>query len=237
MARKTLKSVAYVAIRDAILAGQLRPNTPLSEAQLEEMLGVSRTPIREALQRLADENLISLTPHKGAIVTSVSIDDCQDIFRIRESLEGLAAALCATRMPSEQMESLKLEYDRLAAQAPDEKRMVAFGKALHSALQESNGSRRLIRLLRLLRQEHDRVGLFQLQASGRIRDAFAEHGEILAALQRREPSTAEAAMRRHVRRSADTAIQLMLSAPYRATGLSVDGDLPAREQTGMAAPA
>lgn len=237
MARKTLKSVAYAAIRDAILSGQLRPYTPLSEAQMEEMLGISRTPIREALERLAHENLVILTPHKGATVTGVGLDDCQDIFLIREHLEGLAAALCAVRVPAQQLDPLTAEYDHLVERVSDEIHLVAFGKNLHTVIQECNGSQRLIHLLRMLRQEHDRLGFFQLTASGRIRQAFFEHGDILAALRARNPSDAEAAMRLHVRRSGDTALQLMLVAPHHVHEPPINDVESSALHTKMEAPA
>ncbi len=212
MAGKTpLKAVAYTAIRDAIVSGQLPPATPVSEAQLQQMLGISRTPIREALQRLAAENFITLSPNKGAVVTSISVEDCQDVFAVREMLEGLAASLAARRMPEQELDSLAAEYERLnTTPRPADPEFVAFGLQLHATIQRSSGSPRLTRLLALVKQEIDRLGTYQLTAPGRVEQSFREHGDIIAALRSRDPAAAEAAMRRNVRLSAEAAMRLML---------------------------
>ncbi|MHB1162504.1 MAG: GntR family transcriptional regulator [Chloroflexota bacterium] len=208
-----LKAVAYTAIRDAIVSGKLLPATPVSEAQLQEMLGISRTPIREALQRLAAENLVTLSPNKGAVVTSIGVEDCQDVFAVREMLEGLAASLAARRMPRSELDSLTEEYERLnTRRRPADPELVDFGLRLHATIQRSSGSPRLTRLLALIKQEMERLGSYQLGVAGRIDQSFREHGEIVAALHSADPATAEAAMRRHVRHSAEAAVSLMLDA-------------------------
>jgi len=214
--RATLKSLAYTAIRDAIVSGKLSPATPLSEAELQQMLGMSRTPIREALQRLADEGLVTLTPHKGAVVTGTSVKDCQDVFYVREMLEGLAAALASRRMSDQLLDTLTAEYERVAAlaDAAGEREMISLGRGLHATILEASASPRLQRLMRLVGQEVDRLGTFQLRAKQRVVQAFHEHGEIIAALRARDAGAAEAAMRYHVRRSADTAVRLVLEAGH-----------------------
>ena len=211
--RVSLKAVAYTAIRDAIISGKLSPATPVSEAQLQQMLAISRTPIREALQRLAAENLVTLSPNKGAVVTSIGVEDCQDAFAVREMLEGLATSLAARRMPRPELDSLAAEYERLGRlPSPPESDFVAFGLRLHATIQRTCGSPRLIHLLALIRQEMERLGSYQLKAPGRIKQSFSEHGEIIAVLRSADPARAEAAMRRHVRLSAEAALSLMLEA-------------------------
>ncbi len=129
-------------------------------------------------------------------------------------------------MPEESLSALQREFDRLAS-LPREtanEQMVAFGQQLHATIHKSSGSTRLIRLLRFMSLEINRLGSYQLGAQGRVQQSFSEHGAIIAALRARDAEAAEAAMRRHVRNSAETAIRMLLggrslAGTFRRTGL------------------
>lgn len=216
--RPTLKSLAYVAIRDAILSGSLPSGTPISEPRLQEMLGIGRTPIREALDQLAGENLVSLVPHKGAVVSGISVEDCWDVFLVREALEGLAAALAAQRIPPQQSQTLMAECQAFHRRLDDLELadFAAFGARLHRSIQEGARSPRLSQLLSTMQQQIARLGDYQLGAGGRARESFREHEAITAAIVARDPVAAERAMRFHVRRSAETAVSMLVGADRHA---------------------
>ncbi|MHB1005370.1 MAG: GntR family transcriptional regulator [Chloroflexota bacterium] len=228
--RPTLKSLAHNAIRDAVLSGRLPPGFPISEPQLQEMLGIGRTPIREALEQLAGENLVVLVPHKGAVVPAVKAEDLWDVFLVREALEGLAAALCAQRMPSEEIEALSNTYKDLEGRSSGLRRdeLHAFGARLHHTIKIAARSPHLSQSLSAMNQQIARLGDYQFASGGRPWVSLREHGEIITAIAARDPEVAEAAMRRHVRHSAETAIQLLVGAgtgdaPGLANHLAIQG--------------
>ena len=104
---KPLRDVVFENLREAILEGKLEPGQRLMEVQLAEQLGVSRTPVREAIRKLELEGLVVMLPRKGAYVADVSLKDIIDVLEIRSSLEGLAAYLAADRITEEGIERLK----------------------------------------------------------------------------------------------------------------------------------
>ena len=104
---KPLRDVVFENLREAILEGKLKPGQRLMEVQLAEQLGVSRTPIREAIRKLELEGLVVMLPRKGAYVANMSFKDLIDVLEIRASLEGLAASLAAERRRDEDIEELE----------------------------------------------------------------------------------------------------------------------------------
>ena len=104
---KPLRDVVFENLREAILEGKLEPGQRIMEVQLAEQLGVSRTPVREAIRKLELEGLVVMLPRKGAYVADMSLKDIIDVLEIRSSLEGLAAYLAADRITEEGVERLK----------------------------------------------------------------------------------------------------------------------------------
>ena len=98
---KPLRDVVFENLRGAIVEGRLKPGERLMEVQLAEQLGVSRTPVREAIRKLELEGLVVMLPRKGAYVANMSLKDLIDVLEIRASLEGLAASLAAERITDE----------------------------------------------------------------------------------------------------------------------------------------
>ncbi len=104
---KPLRDVVFENLREAILEGQLKPGQRLMEVQLAEQLGVSRTPVREAIRKLELEGLVVMLPRKGAYVANMSLKDVIDVLEIRSSLEGLAAYLAAERIHEDDVKKLR----------------------------------------------------------------------------------------------------------------------------------
>src|SRR5690606_12292208 len=104
---KPLRELVFEVLREAIITGKLRPGERLMEVQLAEELGVSRTPVREAIRKLELEGLVLMIPRRGAYVAEISMKDIADVFEIRAALEGLAAQLAAERCTPEEIENLE----------------------------------------------------------------------------------------------------------------------------------
>ncbi|WP_117236610.1 GntR family transcriptional regulator [Thermus sediminis] len=201
--RDTLSTQAYRALRRAILARQYPPGTRLVVRELAEALGLSPTPIKEALAALAREGLVQAMPHKGYQVPAPSPRDVREIYELREALEGLAARLAALRGErtlGERLEALLRTQEEAAGRGDLE----AYGDldlAFHRTLWEASGNERL-------RQAAENLnGLVRLLISttaalpGRLPASLVEHGFILEHIRTKDPEGAENAMRHHVRQA------------------------------------
>ena len=111
--QKPLKDLVYLELKHKILTGEIVSQTRLMEIDLSEKMNVSRTPIREAIKRLADDGLVKVEPRRGAYVANISIKDMLDVFEVREDMEGFAAKLAAERINEE--EKLELANDDFTA--------------------------------------------------------------------------------------------------------------------------
>lgn len=188
-------TVDYVVerIRDALLSGRLALGQRLIEADMTQELGISRGPWREAMRRLAAEGVVELVPNRGALVRRLSRQDIIDRFRIRQSLEGLAAALAASRIT----ESGQLERFRAALRQPDGKAPEAPRAAnfrLHRAIAEGAGNPQLLELITQLWGAELRGP----EHGAYWRDSAAEHARIVDAVLAGDAAAAEHAMRQHL---------------------------------------
>lgn len=197
----SLGSQAYQELKRLILEGRLAPGEKINEAELAQALGISRTPIREALNRLAKEGLVNIFPQRGAFVVEFSAKDVEELFLIREKLEGLAAYLAAEKITAKDVE--KLESCVQGFQEPfREKEIKRYAREdfkFHQTIVALSEARRLISLISTL---HDYIRIFRLTTiglSGRMRNSLEEHKRIISALKKKDPPAAERAMREHIR--------------------------------------
>jgi DNA-binding GntR family transcriptional regulator len=194
---------AYTALRGGILDGTYGQGTRLGEVELAEALGVSRTPVREALRRLGSEGLIETLPNKGARVRTWSEGELDDIFDLRALLEGHAAGLAATRASSSQLASMAdivVRMDSATSQggAPDYDLIAGLNDAFHSAVVTASGNSLLPQLAQSLVHIPVVVRTFRRYSPGRLRQSMRQHREVLDALTSRDPAWAEAIMRAHI---------------------------------------
>jgi DNA-binding GntR family transcriptional regulator len=192
---------AYRRIRTAIVQGQLRPGARVTEAQLSHQLGVSKTPIREALMRLHEVGLVDLQKTRGAVVVSYGdlVDEAQEL---REVFEGAATALSATRATEADLAELRRIADRAtdAADRGDGVEFASWDAMFHLKIAECSRNARLDKLIRDTLDVLSAARGGQPAADGLV--ACAEgHARIHAALVRRDPEHAAQEMRRHIRRS------------------------------------
>lgn len=200
------RQLAYDSIREKILSGEFAPGSMLSEAELATLLGISRTPVREALQRLQEDGLATILPRRGALVRILTLPEVREILLVREALEGLAARLATTHMSRAILEGLRAQWqdalDTLEAstlQALDKQ-----GVQFHAVLVEASGNRTLARMLESVRGRIEGTRQIYLHSSGetalrRARLICEEHLRVLDALQAGDADRAEIAMKEHLR--------------------------------------
>ena len=193
---------AYNLVRDAILDGRLVPGSRLSVPEVARQLGISRSPAREAIARVAAEGLAVVEPRRGAVVAWISAESLCDIYEMREVLEGLACRLAAELATSVELEELRVVVaeHRVAVNAGDVAAHVVLDQRFHLKVRLAARNARLGESLDRL-QSLIRIAMNTTRRSrGGMVEAQAEHEEILAALLRRDREGSELAGRRHIRR-------------------------------------
>lgn len=180
--RRLLRDEAYVVLRDAIVSGALAPGEQLRDGELAERVGLSRTPVREALARLTDEGLVESKPHAYTRVTPLDRRDCQDAYVVLRALQELAVREAVPRLTAAQLGAMRTANDRFAAalHAADVDAALSADDAFHGALLSASGNRVLIasveRLLPQIRRL-ERLRFGSLPGRRSIRD----HDEIIRA--------------------------------------------------------
>jgi len=208
-----LASSAYQRVREAILEGEYEPGAPLFEVHLAARMGMSRTPVREALKVLARDGLVEAVPSRGYFVPRRSMDDLRELFELREALEGMAARCAATRASAEEIGQLQALCDRYAAEQ-DWAQWAQVGTAFHNLLLTAAHNERLSTMLDSLKDQIILSRRSALQADERRRDAaIHDHRAIVGAVSARDPDAAEAAARRHVRLTYDASLDSYQRGP------------------------
>jgi DNA-binding GntR family transcriptional regulator len=197
---KPLRELVLEALREAILNGTLQPRERLMEIQLAEELGVSRTPIREALRKLELEGFIIMIPRKGAYVADFSLRDLEDTFEVRKSLEGLAAELCAERATEEEIVEMEqlLQQKAIAIENNDMAQLLEVDTAFHEILYRASRNERLRTIISNLREQIERFRIASLQYPGRMKRSLEEHRAILAAIRARDGKIANHLAQDHI---------------------------------------
>jgi DNA-binding GntR family transcriptional regulator len=200
IAAQTLADHAFDKLVSAIVRGELKPGARISEVTVAQQLGISRGPLREALSRL-EGKLVARTARVGVRVIALSREDLAEHFIMREALEGMACRLAATAMSDAELASLRALLDTHRARTGNKRGYYQRGADddFHLRIARGSGNRKLAAYL--CDELYQPIRIYRFQSSltrGRAQAAFAEHGEILAALDARDPDRAEAAMRRHI---------------------------------------
>lgn len=197
-----LAEQAHLALREAILNHQFPPGTRLSVPEMARRLGISRSPAREAIARVADEGLARMEPNRGAVVTTIRVGDLVEIYSLREVLEGLACRLACERLTQENGAELSsiVEAHEIAVTEGNVERHYELDQRFHGTIRRVAGNGRLSDTLDRL-QGQIRVAMRTThRSSGGMKAAVAEHRAMLDALLNRTPEEAEQAARRHVSR-------------------------------------
>ncbi|WP_366923359.1 GntR family transcriptional regulator [Metallumcola ferriviriculae] len=197
---RPLREIVFETMREAIISGQLRPSERLMEVQLAEEMGVSRTPVREAIRKLELEGFIVMVPRKGAYVAGISTKDIADVFEIRAALESLAAGMAADRITEEEQE----ELERLLVQVADcaangnLEKIIEIDTEFHDCLYRASRNDRLVQIVSNLREQIQRFRTTSLASPGRMKDTLREHKKIVEAISERNASLARELALEHI---------------------------------------
>ena len=185
------------AIEERIVTGEYPPGARLDEVELAEVFGVSRTPIREALIRLAMIHMIEKMPRKGWAVAPASPRRLMEMFEFMAELEALCGGLAARRATPFQLQKLLAAHEASRG-VKDPDQYYRLNEAFHQALYEASGNEFLIEQTLEMQRRARPYRRLQLRAPTRIAESYAEHEEIVAAIQNREEALATEKLRQHV---------------------------------------
>ena len=194
---KPLREMVFESLREAIILGRLKPGERLMEIQLAEEMGVSRTPVREAIRKLELEGFVVMVPRKGAYVAGVSVKDIADVFEVRSALEGLAAGLAAERITEGEMEELEMAILQISG---EEDILTVFkgDAAFHEIIYKASRNQRLTQIITHLQEQINRFRLTSLSVPGRLKIAVDEHKKIVEAISDRNAELANALASEHM---------------------------------------
>lgn len=217
-----LRNLAYRRIRDAILSGRFPCESRINERRLAAEMGISTTPVKDALRRLEAEGLTVTLPRRGTFVTSAVDEKHDELTLIRHALEGVAACLAASKIKPKQAVQLKAAIRMMGrlTRSGDVGALVTANEQFHHLLHDIAANRYLRRVLHVLRDPDRTVSRRVLSDPDERFRAFAEHDAIAEAVLSKDPERADLIMRDHIRRSARV---LAGTAPPNISHLSTSG--------------
>jgi len=206
---KPLREIVFETMREAIIQGSLEPGERLMEIQLAEEMGVSRTPVREAIRKLELEGFVVMVPRKGAYVAGISVKDIVDVFEVRAALEALAGGLAAERATTDELDEME-RASLYIYEAEDGliDNIVERDSDFHDLIYKSSRNQRLIQIITLLKEQIQRFRTTSLSQPGRIKHAVDEHKGIIEAISEHNVEMASLLAREHI----ETALQTFLNA-------------------------
>ena len=195
-----LRDVVFKTLRQAILKGDMVPGERLMEIQLAKKLGVSRTPIREAIRKLELEGLVTMVPRKGAEVAGITEKNLRDVLEVRRALEELAIELACERIHEDMVtELVAAERDfKDATAGSDAIKIAQMDEKFHDIIFQATENDKLVQMLNNLREQMYRYRLEYITDEKTRQTLLAEHEEIINAIQSRQVSQAKSAIRSHI---------------------------------------
>ncbi len=190
---------AYLLIRDQIVTLKLAPGSVIQEARLRQELGLGRTPIREALQRLAHENLVTFVPHRGTFVSDINLTDLHRLTEVRTELEGYAARLAAERATAPDRAHMQVLMSELSTiDEADVHNLLRLDQRIHRLVYQATRNAFLQAILEESFNLSLRIWFLGLDRGVRLKEAVEEHRQLLDAIVSRDAAQAESIMRQHV---------------------------------------
>ncbi|HJA43454.1 MAG TPA: GntR family transcriptional regulator [Candidatus Dorea stercoravium] len=195
-----LRDVVFNTLRQAILRGELKPGERLMEIQLANKLGVSRTPIREAIRKLELEGLVLMIPRKGAEVAEITEKSLRDVLEVRRALEELAVELVCEKITEEQIQDLKdaAEEFKESLESGDITRIAEADVKFHDVIYMATDNQKLIQLLNNLREQMYRYRVEYLKRSDFHQQLIDEHEEIIETIESGQKDRAVQVVCQHV---------------------------------------
>lgn len=204
-----LRDVVFNTLRNAILKGELEPGEKLMEKKLAEKLGVSRTPIREAIRKLELEGLVVMTPRKSAEVARITKEDLTDVLEVRRVLESLAIDLACRNITNEILAELEdnLVRFKAAVKNNDITEIATTDVEFHETIYKSTGNKRLIQILNNLREQMYRYRLEYIKDKQTRDNLVIEHRGIIDALKERDKEKGRKAILNHIEKQQTTILE------------------------------
>lgn len=208
-----LAKMAYETLRDSILAGHLKPGEVYNEMVLAKELGISRTPIREALLEISSHGLVTYLPRKGVQINNPTKRDVEEIFELRKAIELTAVEKVAKASPPHDFNKIEksLEDQRKALNKKDFVDFLEADRTFHTTFSELTNNRRLLAIIENIRDMMHLIGVQALGIEGRGEEVIAEHEKVLVAVKRGKPGEAKRAMNYHLDRSKEAVDKAQLS--------------------------
>ena len=195
-----LRDVVFKTLRQAILRGELEPGERLMEIQLAERLGVSRTPIREAIRKLELEGLVLMIPRKGAEVAQITEKSMNDVLEVRRAMDALCTELACERISSEEIEALREACDKFEAvvKTKDVRKSAQADVEFHDIIVNATGNMRLVQLINNLSEQMYRYRFEYLKDSTWYQCLIEEHRAIYEGIRCRDKAAASEAAKLHI---------------------------------------
>lgn len=202
---ESLSKMAYEAIRSSILSGEMNSDEIYNEMKIAKNLGISRTPVREALLELSSQGLITFLPRKGLVVNKFTAKDIQDIFEIREAIELAAVEKISKNASSLKFDDLKdiIDAQRKAAAKQEHGKFVELDRAFHMALGRLTDNRRIEAIMQNIRDFVHLMGLRAIALEGRMEEVIQEHESVYNAIRQGKSMEARVLMDSHLKKSWD----------------------------------
>lgn len=195
-----LRDLVFNTLRQAILKGELKPGERLMEIQLAEKLGVSRTPIREAIRKLELEGLVLMIPRRGAEVARISHKSLQEVLEVRSALEVLAIELACERISEDDLADLEQaeQHFREVVRTGSEMEIAQSDEAYHDIIYNASGNKRLVQIINNLREQIYRYRLEYIKDAAKRGTLISEHQRILEAIRSRDVEKATQLIKEHI---------------------------------------
>jgi len=208
----SLRGRVFHKIRENILNGVYKHNEPLKEIKISEELGVSRTPVREAIRQLELEGLVTIIPNKGAVVSSISARDIEDIYTIRALIEGLAARRAAEHITAEQVEAIEelIYLSRFHLEKGHIEQLYELDTKFHAMLYDISESKILRHILVDFHNYVKRVRLASLASYERAEKSIEEHELIVKAIIKKDYGEVERLTNEHVKKTIQNLVDKQL---------------------------
>ncbi len=195
----TLREKILESIRDAIISGAITSGSRVSEPDLAERFGISRTPIREALRQLESEGYLTVIPRKGAVVSAFTQKDVEEFYAIKSILEGYAAKLACCRLSEKEIDRLQTINKRLSelCEQSDIKQFFKVHNDFHDLFIKAADNEKLREMINLLVTRFQRLRLMSISQPGRMAVSVTEHEKIITAFRERNCEAAELLVRKN----------------------------------------
>lgn len=213
MAKNTRKEIAYDYLYEGIISSKIPPGAPIVEQEISDILGISRTPVREALKQLEAQGLVKYVPQRGTFAEEIGMQDVEEIFALRETLELLALKVAIEVIPDEELSRMEKMLKTLDQQSSFED-FYESDRSLHNLIVRYGRNRRLNAFLNSLNSQIEMLRRISAITPKRLEKSKQEHTEILMALKERDHEKASKVLSAHIRNIKESVIKTYQNQRY-----------------------